>query len=242
MKDSFEQVIKMKGQVITFMYRFRAKNGEWVWLRTSSFAFLNPYTDEIEYIVCNHSPAKSTSLTGAADALQGAGGAAAATAADYGRHVSAPAAAASGLDYSLPGSGGRQDMYSQPPVYSYDPTPSPVAGYGSPGLQAGSGGGGRGSVGKASGSPTPPQSAAWQPSGSTPGPAEAYPYSSMSPARWEYLQAGRIKITNLVVEASVLDPDPNWIRIQQLCGSGSVFRIQIQIHTGKNRINYRQKA
>jgi aryl hydrocarbon receptor nuclear translocator len=187
MKDSFEQVIKMKGQVITFMYRFRAKNGEWVWLRTSSFAFLNPYTDEIEYVVCTNSPAKSAGLTagGSADSLQGAG--ATATAADYGRHVSAAgvaaaAAAAGGLDYSLPGSG-RPDMYSQTPVYSYDPTPSPVAGYGSPGLQPGSGGGGRGSVGKASGSPTPPQSAAWQPSGSTPGPAEAYPYSSMSPAR-----------------------------------------------------------
>lgn len=188
MKDSFEQVIKMKGQVITFMYRFRAKNGEWVWLRTSSFAFLNPYTDEIEYVVCTNSPAKSAGLAaGSADSLQGTG-AAAATAADYGRHVSAAGVAAStsggGLDYSLPGSG-RPDMYGQTPVYSYDPTPSPVAGYGSPGLQPGSGGG-RGSVGKASGSPTPPQSAAaaWQqPSGSTPGPAEAYPYSSMSPAR-----------------------------------------------------------
>jgi aryl hydrocarbon receptor nuclear translocator len=192
MKDSFEQVIKMKGQVITFMYRFRAKNSEWVWLRTSSFAFLNPYTDEIEYIVCTHSPAKSAGLAGTADSLQGAGATAAAaaavTAADYGRHVSAAGASATagGLDYSLPG--GRQDMYSQPPVYSYDPTPSPVAGYGSPGLQAGgsTSGGGRGSVGKASGSPTPPQSAAWQqPSGSTPGPAEAYPYSSMSPARYQ---------------------------------------------------------
>jgi len=188
MKDSFEQVIKMKGQVITFMYRFRAKNGEWVWLRTSSFAFLNPYTDEIEYVVCTNSPAKSAGLSGgAADALSGPGGAIA-TAADYGRHVSAAggATAAGGLDYSLAGRPG--DMYSQQtPVYSYDPTPSPVAGGGggyggSPGL---SGGGGRGSVGKASGSPTPPQSAgAWQPSGSTPGPAEAYPYSSMSPARY----------------------------------------------------------
>ena len=29
--------------------------------------------------------------------------------------------------------------------------------------------------------------------------------------------------------------DPNWVHNQQLCGSGSVFRIRI--HTGKNRIN-----
>lgn len=41
------------------MYRFRAKNREWVWLRTSAFAFLNPYTDEVEYIVCTNTAAKS---------------------------------------------------------------------------------------------------------------------------------------------------------------------------------------
>ena len=52
------------------------------------------------------------------------------------------------------------------------------AAYGSPGLQPV---GGRGSVGKASSSPTPPQSA-WSQPGSTPD-ATAYPYSGMSPAR-----------------------------------------------------------
>jgi len=165
MKDSFDQVIKMKGQVFTFMYRFRAKNGEWVWLRTSAFTFVNPYTDDIEYIVCTNSPAKSSS---AAPSLQVQPEAALGTT-DY-RHAAAPTAPG-GLDYSIPG-GPSRDMYQQQPgVYSYDPTPSPVA-YGSPGLQPG-----RGSVGKVSGSPTPP--AAW-PQGSTP---EAYPYSSMSPAR-----------------------------------------------------------
>lgn len=41
------------------MYRFRAKNREWVWLRTSAFAFLNPYTDDVEYIVCTNTTAKS---------------------------------------------------------------------------------------------------------------------------------------------------------------------------------------
>lgn len=168
MKDSFEQVIKMKGQVFTFMYRFRAKNGEWVWLRTSAFTFVNPYTDEIEYIVCTNSPAKSTGVTAAAEPLSNS---------DY-RHAAA-APAAGGLDYSIPG--GRQDMYGgQAGVYSYDPTPSPV-GYGSPGQGLQPVGGGRGSVGKASGSPTPPQSA-WPQPGSTPGP-ETYPYGGMSPSR-----------------------------------------------------------
>ncbi|XP_036365732.1 aryl hydrocarbon receptor nuclear translocator homolog isoform X2 [Octopus sinensis] len=57
MKDSFEQVLKLKGQVMSIMYRFRASNREWMWLRTSSFSFQNPYTDEVEYIVCNNSSA-----------------------------------------------------------------------------------------------------------------------------------------------------------------------------------------
>ena len=36
----------------------------------------------------------------------------------------------------------------------------------------------------------------------------------------------------------VLDPDPNWIRIRQLCGPGSVFRILIWIHTIQNKKKY----
>ena len=48
-------VLKLKGQVMSVMYRFQAKSQEWVWLRTSSFSFQNPYTDEVEYIVCTNS-------------------------------------------------------------------------------------------------------------------------------------------------------------------------------------------
>lgn len=51
-------VLKQKGQMFSVMYRFRAKNREWVWLRTQAYAFLNPYNDEIEYIVCTNSSAK----------------------------------------------------------------------------------------------------------------------------------------------------------------------------------------
>ena len=36
---------------------------------------------------------------------------------------------------------------------------------------------------------------------------------------------------------SVVDPDPYWIHIQELSGSGSVFPIRIRIHTWKYRIN-----
>lgn len=52
-------MLKLKGQVLSVMYRFRAKNREWVWLRTSAFSFLNPYTDDVEYIVCTNTTAKS---------------------------------------------------------------------------------------------------------------------------------------------------------------------------------------
>lgn len=59
-------VLKLKGQVLSVMYRFRAKNREFVWLRTSAFAFLNPYTDDVEYIVCTNTAAKSLHSTGEA--------------------------------------------------------------------------------------------------------------------------------------------------------------------------------
>lgn len=59
MKESFKHVLSLKGQVMSVMYRFRAKNCDWVWLRTSSFAFHNPYTDEVEYIVCTNTSTKN---------------------------------------------------------------------------------------------------------------------------------------------------------------------------------------
>lgn len=64
MKDAFEQVLKLKGQTFMTMYRFRAKNCDWVWFRTSSFAFINPYSQEVEYIVCTNVLAKSHNQVG----------------------------------------------------------------------------------------------------------------------------------------------------------------------------------
>ncbi|XDV18650.1 hypothetical protein PO909_024297 [Leuciscus waleckii] len=40
------------------MYRFRMKNREWMLIRTSSFTFQNPYSDEIEYIICTNTNVK----------------------------------------------------------------------------------------------------------------------------------------------------------------------------------------
>jgi len=59
MKETFDQVLKLKGQAMSIMYRFRASNREWVWLRTTSFSFQNPYTEEVEYIVCTNTAAKT---------------------------------------------------------------------------------------------------------------------------------------------------------------------------------------
>lgn len=54
MMESYQQVMKLKGQTLSVRYRFRAKDGSWVWLRTSCHSFQNPYTDEAEYIVCTN--------------------------------------------------------------------------------------------------------------------------------------------------------------------------------------------
>ncbi|KAM4013128.1 aryl hydrocarbon receptor nuclear translocator [Anomaloglossus baeobatrachus] len=61
LRDSFQQVVKLKGQVLSVMFRFRSKNREWLLMRTSSFTFQNPYSDEIEYIICTNTNVKNTS-------------------------------------------------------------------------------------------------------------------------------------------------------------------------------------
>ena len=44
------------------------------------------------------------------------------------------------------------------------------------------------------------------------------------------------------LQFSFVEPYLNWNRIQQLCGSGSVFRLPIRIHTIKNRGKNSKKA
>ena len=60
MKETFEQALKLKGQVNNAMCRFQSKEHpgqslNYVWIRTSSFAFINPYSNEVEYIVSTNS-------------------------------------------------------------------------------------------------------------------------------------------------------------------------------------------
>lgn len=51
-------MVKLKGQVLSVMYRFRTKSREWLLIRTSSFTFQNPYSDEIEYVICTNTNVK----------------------------------------------------------------------------------------------------------------------------------------------------------------------------------------
>ncbi|OCT66465.1 aryl hydrocarbon receptor nuclear translocator S homeolog isoform X3 [Xenopus laevis] len=60
LRDSFQQVVKLKGQVLSVMFRFRSKTREWLLMRTSSFTFQNPYSDEIEYIICTNTNVKNS--------------------------------------------------------------------------------------------------------------------------------------------------------------------------------------
>uniref|UniRef100_A0A8C5FSL0 Aryl hydrocarbon receptor nuclear translocator n=1 Tax=Gadus morhua TaxID=8049 RepID=A0A8C5FSL0_GADMO len=63
LRDSFQQVVKLKGQVLSVMFRFRSKSREWILMRTSSFTFQNPFSEEIEYIICTNANVKSVLLS-----------------------------------------------------------------------------------------------------------------------------------------------------------------------------------
>lgn len=52
------QVVKLRGQVMSVMFRFCTKSGEWILMRTSSFTFQNPFSEEIEYIICTNTNVK----------------------------------------------------------------------------------------------------------------------------------------------------------------------------------------
>uniref|UniRef100_A0A8C7CBZ4 Aryl hydrocarbon receptor nuclear translocator n=1 Tax=Oncorhynchus kisutch TaxID=8019 RepID=A0A8C7CBZ4_ONCKI len=60
LRDSFQQVVKLKGQVLSVMFRFLSKTRDWLWIRTSSFTFQNPFSEEIEYIICTNANVKYT--------------------------------------------------------------------------------------------------------------------------------------------------------------------------------------
>ncbi|CAB4039198.1 aryl hydrocarbon receptor nuclear translocator homolog [Paramuricea clavata] len=62
MMESYDQVVKTKGQNLSVEFRFRNKRGTYVKIRTVCFSFQNPFTDEPEYIVCNNTIVRNKSL------------------------------------------------------------------------------------------------------------------------------------------------------------------------------------
>ena len=50
------------------------------------------------------------------------------------------------------------------------------------------------------------------------------------------------RVVQMFIKNSVVDPDPYWILIQELCGSESVSRIRIRIHTGEKWMKKRKKV
>ncbi|XP_063735795.1 aryl hydrocarbon receptor nuclear translocator isoform X2 [Eleginops maclovinus] len=60
LRDGFQQVVKLKGQVLSVMFRFRSKSREWNLMRTSFFTFQNPFSEEIEYIICTNVNVKNS--------------------------------------------------------------------------------------------------------------------------------------------------------------------------------------
>lgn len=54
MRETFENVLKLKGQYVLCYYKIKAKNDVYVELKTTCYAFINPYTNDVEYIVCTN--------------------------------------------------------------------------------------------------------------------------------------------------------------------------------------------
>lgn len=54
MRETFENVLKLKGHYVSCYYKIKAKNDVYVELKTTCYAFINPYTNEVEYIVCTN--------------------------------------------------------------------------------------------------------------------------------------------------------------------------------------------
>ncbi|XP_076114227.1 basic helix-loop-helix ARNT-like protein 1 isoform X3 [Mytilus galloprovincialis] len=71
MAEVHRQVLKTKEKTTTNVYRFKAKNGSFLHLRSDMFSFVNPWTKDVEYIVSTNTiiPQQEVSSSGqAADA------------------------------------------------------------------------------------------------------------------------------------------------------------------------------
>lgn len=54
MKEIFDKTLKYKEQSFSLTHRFRSKTCNWVRIRTEAHAFRNPFSNAVEYIICNN--------------------------------------------------------------------------------------------------------------------------------------------------------------------------------------------
>lgn len=54
MRDIFDQAVNLRGQAVTAVVRIRTDDNNWAQIKTQSYAFLNPYSNDVEYIVCTN--------------------------------------------------------------------------------------------------------------------------------------------------------------------------------------------
>ena len=50
----FSIAMKQRGPMPTVHYRFLAKNQKWIWLAMKAFSFINPFSQQVEYVVCTN--------------------------------------------------------------------------------------------------------------------------------------------------------------------------------------------
>lgn len=54
-EENFKQALIQKGQPTSVTHRFKMKNQDYIFMRMLAYAFLNPFSEEVEYIVCTNS-------------------------------------------------------------------------------------------------------------------------------------------------------------------------------------------
>lgn len=59
-REVFDQAINLREQVVTTVFRFKSDDDNWVDIKSQSYAFLNPYSNEVEYIVSTNTLVNKT--------------------------------------------------------------------------------------------------------------------------------------------------------------------------------------
>ncbi|ELU16881.1 hypothetical protein CAPTEDRAFT_121312, partial [Capitella teleta] len=55
LSESHKAALKSREKMETSPYRFKAKSGSFVQMKTRLYSFVNPWTKEMEYLVCSNS-------------------------------------------------------------------------------------------------------------------------------------------------------------------------------------------